>query len=65
MAVSKCPRESCNKSNFEVKELTVRDSPYRLVAIQCASCGSVVSVNEFLNIGSIISKIAEKIGVKI
>lgn len=65
MAVSKCPRESCDNSTFELKELKVRGSNFRMYAIQCAICGSVVSTAEYFNVGVIVSKIAEKLGVKI
>ncbi len=65
MAISRCPKESCGNGTFEVKELKVQKSAFRLMAIQCASCGTVVSVTEYDNIGALISKIADKLGIKI
>jgi hypothetical protein len=65
MAVSKCPRETCNSSRFEVKELQVQGANFRLMAIQCASCGSIVGVQEFFNIGARIEDLAKKMGIKL
>lgn len=64
MAISKCPKDGCGSSSFEAKELKVRDSGFRLIAIQCSVCGAIVSVLDFLNIGSALGKIADKLGVR-
>ncbi len=65
MAISKCLRESCGKNSFEMKELKVQKSAYKLMAIQCSFCGAVVSVTEFYNIGNAVTKIAEKLGIQL
>jgi hypothetical protein len=62
---SKCPRSDCNSTQFEMKELKVKNSQYRLNAIQCTSCGAVVGVSEWLNLGQALAKIGDKLGVNV
>lgn len=45
MASSKCP--SCDHHSFELQEVAPRSSRYKMYAIQCTNCGSVVSVMEY------------------
>ena len=54
MSSSKCP--SCSNSSFELKEINVKDSRYKLYAIQCSSCGAVVSITEYYNVGNLIEE---------
>ena len=61
MAQSTCPK--CTSTAFEIKELTVRESNFRLMAVQCSSCGAVVSVQEYNNIGEAINRLANQLGV--
>jgi hypothetical protein len=63
MATSRCPRSDCNGSSFEMKELKVKGSAFRLWSIQCASCGAVVATQEFFNIGAAVERVAKKLGV--
>lgn len=61
MATSKCP--VCQKTSFETVENTPRNSKYIVMFVQCASCGSVVGVLESYNIGNLIYKLADKLGI--
>ena len=68
MATSTCPK--CDSHTFETKEFSPNHSNFRLTAVQCASCGAVVGVLDFLNIGAELMKIgkavkdiARKVGV--
>ena len=61
MALSTCIK--CGHSLFEVREVTPISSNFRLNFIQCASCGGVVGVIDFYNIGSLFHKLAENMGV--
>ena len=63
MANSTCPK--CSSNSFEMKEAKIRNSAYRLYFVQCASCGAVVGVQEFENIGALIYKLAKKMGINL
>ena len=63
MAMSTCVK--CDNHIFEtvVKEPT--NSHFKLIFVQCASCGGVVGVTEFYNTGELVTKLAKKLNVKI
>jgi hypothetical protein len=68
MAVSKCV--ACGGTFFELQETRVNRSAFRLNFIQCSSCGGVIGVQEFHNIGAliedqnkVIAAIAKQVGV--
>jgi hypothetical protein len=50
MATSTCPK--CNSTQFEMKEHSPRNAKFNLEFVQCASCGAVVGVMGYFNIGS-------------
>lgn len=67
MAVSKCIK--CDSNSFEISEIKARGSNFKLMAVQCSSCGGVVGIQEFMNIGAmlfrqngVLNKIAAKLG---
>jgi ssDNA-binding Zn-finger/Zn-ribbon topoisomerase 1 len=59
MATSTCPK--CNSTRFEVKENSPSGSNYRLAFVQCSSCGCVVGVLDFVNIGDLGNKILKRL----
>ncbi len=59
MATSKCPK--CGNTSFEMKEHTPDKSNYKLEFVQCSSCGTVVGVMDYFNIGTRINEVDEKI----
>jgi len=59
MAYSKCPK--CDKTSFEVKENSPVHSNYKILFVQCSSCGTVVGTMDFYNIGARLSEIEKKI----
>ena len=61
MATSKCP--TCESSRFEMVEMSPGGSRFKVMAVQCSSCGSVVGVTDFYNTASLLEKIAKKIGI--
>lgn len=63
MAITSCPK--CSSTRFEMKEHAVANSNYRVLFIQCASCGAAVGVTEFLNTNTLIKKLASKLGFSI
>jgi hypothetical protein len=63
MARSTCVK--CGNGRFEIVETPVIGSEYRLTFVQCQSCGGVVGVTEYYNIGARLEILAKKIGVKL
>lgn len=63
MAMSTCPK--CDSHHFEMKEAEPTGSRFKIMFIQCASCGAVVGVTDFHNIPFLLAKIAQKMGFNI
>lgn len=62
MAASRCPRDACGGTTFEIKEVRVRDASYRMNAVQCATCGAVVGIRDFQNTSVLVQELAKKLG---
>lgn len=60
MATSKCPK--CDSVSFELKAGEPHGSKYKIMFIQCRSCGGVVGVTDYYNIPVLLEKIAKKLG---
>ncbi|ELY2473516.1 hypothetical protein SMB93_003926 [Cronobacter sakazakii] len=60
MATTTCPK--CTSTQFELKEHPVTNSKFRLVFIQCSSCGAAVGTTELINTNSLIKALAKKLG---
>lgn len=63
MAMSSCPK--CQNHSFELKANEPQGSKFKIMFIQCTSCGTVVGVTDFYNIPSLLEKIATKLGFKL
>jgi hypothetical protein len=63
MATPKCP--CCSHTSFELVEIKIATASYRTHAVCCSSCGAVVGVQEFFNIGALIHKLADKLHVRL
>ncbi|MDB4959066.1 MAG: hypothetical protein JWO36_6635 [Myxococcales bacterium] len=63
MAISRCPRPDCSSVSFEAMELVPKGSTFRLMAIQCAHCGSVVGVQEIFNVAHLVKQLAHKMRI--
>lgn len=63
MATSTCPK--CTSTSFEVKEFAPRGAYYKLTAVQCSSCGCVISVQDYFHVPTLLERIAKKIGFDI
>jgi translation initiation factor 2 beta subunit (eIF-2beta)/eIF-5 len=59
MAQSSCPK--CDSHSFEMVEGNPEHSNFRLMYIQCSSCGAVVGVMDYYNIGSKLEELKKKI----
>lgn len=49
MPYSTCPK--CTSTSFEVKEAEPRNSSYKLIFVQCSSCGAVVGALPYYDAG--------------
>lgn len=49
MAFSTCPK--CTSTSFEVKEAEPRNSSYKMIFVQCSSCGAVVGTMPYYDAG--------------
>ena len=54
MALPSCPK--CNNHLFEIHQAEPSGSAYKLMFVQCSSCGAVAGVLDFFNIGAKLSK---------
>ncbi len=59
MATPKCVK--CGNTQFETKESTPKNSPFIVTFVQCASCGGVIGVMDFYNIGQELQDIKKAI----
>lgn len=62
MATSRCVK--CDGVSFETVVGTPKNSKYKLLFHQCASCGGVVGVTEWNNIGTLIERLAERLRLR-
>jgi len=60
---SKCPK--CEHTSFEMAETEVKGSRYKQMFIRCSSCGTVVGVTEYYNIGAKLDILANKLNVRL
>jgi len=59
MATTKCAR--CDSTSFEAKVFEPRGSNYKLVSVQCASCGAAIGVMEYMNSTTQIQKLEKQL----
>lgn len=60
---SKCPK--CEGTSFETEIETPKNSRFKLLFVRCASCGVVISVLDYYNIGAMLEKLGDKLGVNL
>ena len=58
---SKCPK--CESTSFETAVESPKKSNFKLIFIRCASCGTVVGVTDYYNIGVLIHSFAKKLNI--
>jgi hypothetical protein len=64
MATSKCG--ACNSTAFETKVKDgIQGSNFKMIFIQCASCGAVFGITDFYNIPTLLQELAKKLGHKL
>lgn len=60
---SKCP--NCSSTSFETAIEEPSGSNFKLIFIRCSSCGTVVGTMDYYNIGSMLEKIGDKLGINL
>jgi len=60
MAMSTCIK--CGGHLFEVKENEPHDSRFKVLFVQCRTCGGVIGAMDHYNIGALIHSLAKKLG---
>ena len=63
MATSTCTK--CGGTTFENVDASPRKAIFKLSFVQCASCGGVVGVMDFHNIGEMLKDFAKALGTRI
>lgn len=63
MATTTCPK--CPSTRFEAKETKVDASNYRIIFIQCASCGAAISTTSAIHTNSLIRQLAAKLKISL
>jgi transcription initiation factor TFIIIB Brf1 subunit/transcription initiation factor TFIIB len=63
MQTPTCPK--CPSQVFTLADITIDNAKYKMQAVVCASCGTVVSVIDMMNIGAALHGLATKLGVKL
>jgi hypothetical protein len=63
MARPTCPK--CDNARFQVSEIEPMNSNFKLMATHCTSCGAVVGVSDYYNIGTLIHKLAKALRVEL
>ena len=54
MAQSSCPK--CGGHEFEVSEHTPADETFKLMFVQCATCGTVIGVQDYYGIEAVVEE---------
>lgn len=60
MAVPTCPK--CDSRTFETQVFEPRGSRFKLMSVNCTSCGAVVGVTDFWNIGQTLMDLGKRLG---
>jgi hypothetical protein len=63
MAIPTCPK--CPSHIFAVTEFEPIGANFKHMAIHCSSCGAVVGVMDYYNIGNMLKMIGRKLGLNL
>jgi len=63
VAISKC--SNCDNTVFEMVEKEPIGSNFKIMFIQCNRCGTVVGVQDYYNLGTILNAIKEHLGIQL
>lgn len=61
--MARCPRSDCNGFSFRMETIEPTGSAIKVMAICCSTCGAVVGVTDYWNVGGLVKKIADRLGV--
>jgi hypothetical protein len=57
----KCPK--CENSTFGIQTIEPIGARFKMIAVCCASCGTVVGVTEYSDVGTLVMRLAAKLNV--
>ncbi len=63
MALSRCPK--CESTRFEMVEKEVANARFKMMFIQCSSCGTVVGVTDYENTPNMLHRLASALRIKL
>jgi uncharacterized Zn finger protein len=67
MSQPTCPK--CSGKSFEMQDLiegkNLKGSKYNMKTIICSSCGTIVSVHNWVSVPFLITKLAEKLKINL
>jgi len=58
-----CPK--CGHAEFEMTEIIPKNSQFKMTAIHCSKCGSIVGTHAYENTGILIRLLAKKLKVSL
>lgn len=59
MALSLCPK--CENHSFEMVEVEPGNWRFKIMFVQCTSCGTVVGTMDYFNLSTLIHELKEKV----
>jgi predicted RNA-binding Zn-ribbon protein involved in translation (DUF1610 family) len=59
MANTSCPK--CGVTSFEVATISPRGTKFKKSVVQCASCGSPIAAGDFVNLGSQMESVFDRL----
>lgn len=59
MALSLCPK--CENHRFEMVEVEPGNWRFKIMFVQCTSCGTVVGTMDYFNLSTLIHELKEKV----
>jgi uncharacterized Zn finger protein len=61
MALSVCPK--CENHRFEMVEVEPGNWRFKIMFVQCTSCGTVVGTMDYFNLSTLIHELEEKVEI--
>ncbi len=61
MALPSCPK--CSNHLFQATQISVSGARFKYTVVNCTSCGTIVGMMDFYNIGNMLLQMGEKFGI--
>ena len=63
MALPSCPK--CSGHTFQQSEFSPSRGKFKLTAVHCSTCGAIVGVLDYYNLGNLLVTIGKKLGLNL